>query len=125
MEEIDNILAGFVAESFKKLDRLQLDLRELEGRSGESERVERMIRTLDSLRWPCGFFGLERLESAAREGEQLLARVRDARQQLNAPMIASLLAMVDGIREMLGTIDSELREKTIGTGPATKGRAGS
>src|SRR5690606_28732700 len=53
-----------------------------------------------------GFLAFNRLEKLTHTGESLLARLRDGHQRMTTPTADALLAMVDTVRALLGSIEA-------------------
>ena len=106
MADSDDIVKEFLAESQENLDRLDRDLVELEKHPSDREILASIFRTIHTIKGTCGFLGFNKLEAVAHVGENLLARLRDGHLILNPVRTSALLAMVDAVREMLGSIES-------------------
>jgi len=106
MDNSDDIVKEFLAESHENLDRLDRDLVELEKHPSDREILASIFRTIHTIKGTCGFLGFGKLEAVTHVGESLLARLRDGQLKLNPARTTVLLAMVDAVREMLASIDA-------------------
>jgi two-component system, chemotaxis family, sensor kinase CheA len=104
MENSDDIVKEFLAESQENLDRLDRDLVELEKHPSDHDTLASIFRTIHTIKGTCGFLGFAKLEAVTHVGESLLARLRDGQLKLNPIRTTALLAMVDAVREMLASI---------------------
>jgi two-component system chemotaxis sensor kinase CheA len=103
--DMDEVVKEFLVESYENLDQLDRDLLALESDPGSRETLASVFRTIHTIKGTCGFLGFGRLESVAHVGESLLSRLRDGRLELNEEITSGLLAMVDAVRRMLGSIE--------------------
>jgi two-component system chemotaxis sensor kinase CheA len=102
----DGIVQDFLVESYENLDRLDLDLLALEKDPNDRETISSIFRTIHTIKGTCGFLGFSRLESLSHAGENLLSMLRTGELNLTPPCTHALLAMVDAIRQILGTIET-------------------
>ena len=105
MNENDDIVREFVIESTENLDSLDQDLLALESGTGAAETVQRVFRTIHTVKGTCGFLGFGRLEALSHAGETLLVRMREGAIEPTRPVVDGLLEMVDAIRRIIATID--------------------
>jgi two-component system chemotaxis sensor kinase CheA len=110
MSDTDNIVREFLVESHENLDQLDRDLVVLEQDPANREILARIFRTIHTIKGTCGFLGFSRLESVTHVGENLLSRLRDGELQLNPEITTVLLALVDAVRQMLLSIETEQHE---------------
>jgi len=101
----DEIVREFLVESYENLDRLDRDLVALEEHPGDRETLASIFRTIHTIKGTSGFLGFTQLEAVAHVGESLLARLRDGLLHLRPELTTALLAMVDAVRQMLGSIE--------------------
>ena len=109
MEDAD-IVREFLVESSENLDRLDRELVILEQTPEDREVLASVFRTIHTLKGTAGFLSFPALESVAHVGENLLSRMRDGVLMLNPEITTTLLAMVDAIREILGSIETNGNE---------------
>jgi two-component system chemotaxis sensor kinase CheA len=104
--EVDEVIAEFLVESHENLDQLDRDLVALEREPGNRDLVASIFRTIHTIKGTCGFLAFHQLEAVTHAGENLLARIRDGRLELDAGRANVLLAMVDVVRSLLGEIEA-------------------
>lgn len=104
-DEIDEVIAEFLVESYENLDQLDADFIALEETPDDRALLASVFRTIHTIKGTCGFLGFGRLESLTHAGESLLSKLRDGALTLNARRTSGLLAMVDAVRTMLGEIE--------------------
>ena len=101
----DELIQAFLEESTENLDQLDLDLIALESSPGDPELLDRVFRTIHTIKGTCGFLNYGRLEALAHAGEDLLADLREGRLTLDAEITTSLLRLVDQIRAVLVEVE--------------------
>ena len=106
MFEVDEVIAEFLVESHENLDQLDRDLVALEREPGNRDLVASIFRTIHTIKGTCGFLAFHQLEAVTHAGENLLARIRDGRLELDADRANVLLEMVDVVRGLLGEIEA-------------------
>ena len=111
MNEMDEILGEFLAESYEHLDRFDEALHEL----GESPTtvVPDLYRTLHTFKGTCGFFELRKLETVAHAAEALLSKVRDGEAPLDAGAVSALLRGAAAMRSLLDQVRSDGAEGDV------------
>lgn len=110
MDDDAEIIAEFLVESHENLDQLDRDLVELERDPGSRELLSSIFRTIHTIKGTSGFLAFNRLEALTHVGENLLSRLRDGEMELTGPVTESLLAMVDTVRALLGSVEATGRD---------------
>ena len=100
------IVREFLVESYENLDRLDRDLIALEKDPGNRETLASVFRTIHTIKGTSGFLAFNQLEAVTHVGENLLSRLRDGLLTLSPEITTALLAMVDAVRQMLGSIEA-------------------
>ena len=106
MNDDDDIVKEFLVESFENLNRLDRDLVVLEKSPKDGEILASVFRTIHTIKGTCGFLGFSRLGAVAHAGESVLGRLRDGQLALDTEITTALLAMVDALRQILGSIEA-------------------
>ncbi|HSZ63222.1 MAG TPA: chemotaxis protein CheA [Terriglobales bacterium] len=106
MNESDDIVKEFLVESYENLDRLDRDLITLEKHPKDREILGSVFRTIHTIKGTSGFLDFDKLGAVAHVGESLLGRLRDGQLELDREITSGLLAMVDAVRQMLGSIEA-------------------
>lgn len=112
-----DIVREFLVESHENLDRLDQDLIALEQDPTNRETLASVFRTIHTIKGTSGFLAFNKLEAVAHVGESLLARLRDGLLTLSPEITTALLAMVDAVRQMLGSIEGTGSEGERNDGP--------
>lgn len=106
MEQMDDLVAEFLVESYENLDRLDRDLIELESAPADHDRLSSVFRTIHTIKGTSGFLAYSKLERVTHLGENLLVPLRDGELRLNEEIASGLLSMVDAIRNILANIET-------------------
>ncbi|HEY1897122.1 MAG TPA: chemotaxis protein CheW [Terracidiphilus sp.] len=104
---MDELTREFLIESQEGLDRMERSLTELETRPGDTGLLAEIFRSVHTIKGTTGFLGFKRLEKVAHAGENLLGLLRDAKLEADRQVITGLLQLLDGLRLILRTIESE------------------
>jgi two-component system chemotaxis sensor kinase CheA len=113
VDDTDEIVQEFLVESHENLDQLDRDFVELEREPGSRELLASVFRTIHTIKGTSGFLAFSRLESLTHVGENLLARLRDGKLTMTPAIADVLLAMVDGVRELLAAIEADGTEGSV------------
>ncbi len=112
MNDLEIAIREFLAESYENLDQLEHDLVAIEADSRSRETVDRIFRTVHSIKGACGFLAFPRLEAVAHAGEGLLCRLREGELDWSPSITTSLLALADAMRIILRHIEENGAEGT-------------
>src|SRR3989304_1340754 len=104
---MDEIVKEFLVESHENLNQLDQDLVALEKDPSSPELLGSIFRTIHTIKGISGFLGFSKLEAVAHCGENLLSNLRDRKLVLNAEITSGLLTMVDAVRRMLASVESD------------------
>lgn len=111
-DEMREVLAEFLIESYENLDRIDREFVALESHPDDRDVLASVFRTIHTIKGTAGFLAFERLERLTHVGENLLARLRDGEIRLDRRRTDALLLMVDSVRTMLADVE---RDGTDGT----------
>ena len=109
--ELDEVVSEFIAESHENLDQLDQALVALE-QNVDEDAIARIFRTIHTIKGTSGFLGFGTLESVTHVGESLLSKLRDGDLTVTTEITTELLAMVDAVREILASVESDRTEGT-------------
>lgn len=112
MQDDDEVVTEFLVESRENLEQLDRDFVALEVDPTSRERIARIFRTIHTIKGNAGFLAYAHLEALAHGGESLLCDLRDETLVFTPHIASTLLAMVDRIRGMLGSIEATGRDGT-------------
>ncbi len=108
--EMKEILESFLVETKEILERLDLDLMELEKRSGDMDLLNQVFRSFHTIKGTSGFFGLNKLTEITHKCEDILNKLRKGEAKLNSDIMDSILIAYDKIKELLSCIESDFNE---------------
>ena len=104
---MDDLTREFLIESQEGLDRMERCLTDLEERPQNADLLAEIFRSVHTIKGTTGFLGFKRLEKLAHAGENLLGLLRDGKLTADAAVITALLELLDGLRAILKTIESD------------------
>jgi two-component system chemotaxis sensor kinase CheA len=104
---VDELTREFLIESQKGLDRMERCLTDLEERPQDAGLIGDIFRSVHTIKGTTGFLGFKRLEKLAHAGENLLGLLREGKVAADRPVITGLLHLLDGLRSILKTIETE------------------
>lgn len=102
---MDDLLREFLTESTENLQRLDQEIVELEQRPKDAALLNRVFRTMHTIKGTCGFIGLARLETVAHSAEGVLSRLREGEIQISPALISDILAATEVIRVILESLE--------------------
>ncbi len=108
--EMKEILESFLVETKEILERLDLDLMELEKRSGDMDLLNQVFRSFHTIKGTSGFFGLIKLTEITHKCEDILNKLRKGEAKLNSDIMDSILLAYDKIKELLLSIEDNFNE---------------
>lgn len=104
---MDDIVKEFLVKSHETLNQLDRGLVALQKDPSSPELLGSIFRTIHTIKGTSGFVGFSNLEVVAHCGEDLLSKLRDRKLVLNVGAASALLTMVDAVRRMLASIESD------------------
>jgi two-component system chemotaxis sensor kinase CheA len=107
---MDELTREFLIESQEGLDRMERCLTDLEERPDDMGLLAEIFRSVHTIKGTTGFLGFKRLEKLAHAGENLLGLLRDGKLAADRRIITGLLQLLDGLRFILKTIETEAGE---------------
>jgi two-component system chemotaxis sensor kinase CheA len=108
--EMKEILESFLVETKEILEKLDIDLIELEKRSEDNELLNQVFRSFHTIKGTSGFFGLNKLTSITHKCEDILNKLRKGEAKLNSGIMDSILLSYDKIKELLVSIETDFNE---------------
>lgn len=94
-------LETFTAEAEERLQALSEGLLKLEQSSHDEELLKRMFREAHTLKGSAGMMGLPAINEIAHRVEDIFSSLQKGQLQVESPLVDTLLASLDRIREML------------------------
>jgi len=106
----DELMREFLLESSENLNQLDRDFVALEQNPGDRTLLGAIFRSVHTIKGTSGFFAFGKLEALTHVGETLLCRLRDGDMVNDSEITSALLAMVDGVRRILASIEATTTE---------------
>ncbi len=105
----------FLIESYENLDQFEQEILNLESHPGDLETVNRLFRSIHTMKGNSGFLGYKRVETLCHRGETVLDRVRSKQLSFSQEIGSVILELVDILREILQAIERENQEPQVDT----------
>lgn len=110
--EMEEIIQDFIQETIEILESLDKDLVILEETPNDTELLNRIFRSIHTVKGTSGFLGFERLTSVAHKTEDILNKLRKEDIKLTHRLMDLILIGVDGVKALFGEIQEDGTEKT-------------
>jgi len=104
MLDDEELLTGFLEEAQEHLDSVEPDLLALESSPTDSEIINRLFRSVHSIKGGAGFFGLDTMNQLTHAMENLISKARTERVIISKEHTDALLLGVDRLNMMLADI---------------------
>ena len=104
MLDDEELLTGFLEEAQEHLASVEPDLLALESSPTDTEIINRLFRSVHSIKGGAGFFGLDKMNQLAHAMENLMSKARMAQLIINREHTDALLLGVDRLNLMVGDI---------------------
>jgi two-component system chemotaxis sensor kinase CheA len=117
MSADEELMREFLLESSENLNQLDRDFVALEQNPTDRSLLGGIFRSVHTIKGTSGFFAFSKLEGLTHVGETLLCRLRDGEILNDTEITSALLAMVDGVRRILTSIEATGSEGDEDHGP--------
>ena len=104
------LIKDLLIESSEGLDRFDREMLALEKGQGTPDTANIIFRVIHTIKGTAGCLGLSKIESVAHVGENLLSLLRDGKLTVTQPLIGTLLAYADALRQMLRCLETQGNE---------------
>lgn len=108
--EMKEIVDSFIVETKELLEKLDLDLVELERNSSDVDLLNQIFRAFHTVKGTSGFLGLEKLQAVTHRSEDILNKLRKGEVVLNSMIMDSILMAFDTIKALLYAIEVNKNE---------------
>ncbi len=108
--DMKEIFDSFVVETKEILDKLDLDLVELENKPQDIDLLNQIFRSYHTVKGTSGFLGLEKMMKLTHRAEDLLNKLRKAEVILDEEMMDGILQAYDKLKELLFHIEEHKNE---------------
>ncbi len=108
--EMKEIVESFIVETKEILERLDVDLLELEKKPDDKELLNQIFRSFHTIKGTSGFLGLEALPEVTHKCEDILNKLRKGEAVLSEALMDGIILAFDTIKELLNKIETEQNE---------------
>ena len=108
--EMKEIVDSFLVETKEILEKLDLNLIELENRPNDSELLNDIFRSFHTIKGTSGFLGLDKLTQVTHRCEDILNKLRKGEAVLSPELMDGIFLAYDKIKELLVSIEIEFSE---------------
>jgi two-component system, chemotaxis family, sensor kinase CheA len=108
--EMKEIVESFIVETKEILEKLDVDLLELEKKPNDKELLNQIFRSFHTIKGTSGFLGLEALPSVTHKCEDILNKLRKGEATLSTGLMDGIILAFDTIKELLRQIETEQNE---------------
>ena len=108
--EMKEIVDSFIVETKEILEKLDLNLIELENRPEDTELLNEIFRSFHTIKGTSGFLGLDKLTQVTHRCEDILNKLRKGEALLDSELMDGILSAFDQIKELLASIETDLNE---------------
>ncbi len=109
--EMKEIVDSFIVESKEILEKLDLNLIELENKPNDSNLLNDVFRSFHTIKGTSGFLGLDKLTQVTHRCEDILNKLRKGEAVLNRELMDGILVAFDKIKELLASIETNFNEE--------------
>ena len=103
--DMKEIVESFIVETKEILDKLDVDLVEMEKRPDDNELLNSVFRHFHTIKGTSSFLGLDKLTGVTHKGEDILNKLRRGEARLNSTIMDSLLNAYDKMKSLLVSIE--------------------
>jgi len=108
--EMKEIFDSFLVETKELLEKLDLDLVELEQDPTNIDLLNQIFRSFHTIKGTSGFLGLVRMQKVTHKCEDLLNKLRKQEATLTSDLMDVILESYDTLKKLLSVIENEKNE---------------
>lgn len=105
-----DLISGFVAESFEHLESIEVNILELENNPDDQDIINNIFRTFHTIKGVSGFLNLKTINELAHATENLLDAVRNGELTMESDVIDIVLNVGDFMHSMVENIKDVLEQ---------------
>lgn len=106
-DEMEEIIAEFVAESEETLDGVEPLFVELEAKGWDKDIINKLFRCVHTVKGAAGFLGFQQIVDVAHGAENIMKKIRDGEIALSKRLTDVFLRSVDVLKGLLMHISSK------------------
>lgn len=108
--EMKEIFESFVVETREILEKLDLELVELEKRTDDTNLLNQIFRSFHTVKGTAGFLGLVKMQTVTHRCEDILNKLRKGEVKLNSEIMDGILQGFDTMKLLMDTIENNKNE---------------
>jgi two-component system chemotaxis sensor kinase CheA len=108
--DMKEIFESFIVESKEILEKLDLNLVDLEKHPQDTDLLNDVFRSFHTIKGTSGFLGLEKLTKLTHRAEDILNRLRKSEVMLNDEIMDGILLAFDSIKDLINHIELNKNE---------------
>lgn len=108
--EMKEIFESFIVETNEILEKLDLDLVQLEKTPKDSELLNSIFRAFHTIKGTSGFLGLEKLQAVTHRCEDILNKLRKGEAELSTELMDGILSGYDKIKSLVDCVEQNKNE---------------
>lgn len=108
--EMKEIVESFLLETKEILEKLNVDLMDLEKRPDDLDLLNQIFRSFHTIKGTSGFLGLEKLPEVTHKCEDILNKLRKGEIKLDSNLMDGIILGYDTIKDLLDKIENEKNE---------------
>ncbi|MDX9924070.1 MAG: chemotaxis protein CheA [Ignavibacteriaceae bacterium] len=108
--EMKEIVESFLLETKEILEKLDVDLIELERKPEDPDLLNQIFRSFHTIKGTSGFLGLEKLPQVTHKCEDILNKLRKGEAKLDTALMDAIIDGYDKIKELLAKIEDDQNE---------------
>ncbi|HOP49310.1 MAG TPA: chemotaxis protein CheA [Ignavibacteriales bacterium] len=108
--EMKEIFESFVVETREILEKLDLELVELEKRTDDTNLLNQIFRSFHTVKGTAGFLGLVKMQTVTHRCEDILNKLRKGEVKLNSELMDGILQGFDTMKLLMDTIENNKNE---------------
>ena len=109
--DMKEIFDSFLVETREILEKLDLNLVELENRPDDNELLNDIFRSFHTIKGTSGFLGLGKLQALTHHGEDILNKLRKGEAKVNEEIMDAVLHGYDATIELIDVIEENKNEE--------------
>ncbi len=109
--DMKEIFDSFLVETREILEKLDLNLVELENRPEDQELLNDIFRSFHTIKGTSGFLGLGKLQALTHHGEDILNKLRKGEAQVSEEIMDAVLHGFDATTELIDVIEENKNEE--------------
>lgn len=108
--EMAEIFESFVVETKETLEKLDLDLVQLEGTPEDADLLNEIFRSFHTVKGTSGFLGLVKMQALTHRLEDILNKLRKGEAILSSSIMDGILSGYDSLGELLEIVETQKNE---------------